>query len=397
MSSLKIYSAVVVCIFTTPVYAEWSLEQARQSAFARDAQLQWYQREHAIVAVKSTFAGQPDNPSISTTLENLGNSRLEQLDGPSLSVQYSQTWTRPTKLALRQQLASRAEQHLQLQIRQRQAQVSADVRLCLAQWSAAYSKQQLLDQDVQIAQRQTKLTQERLRAGRTIESEYQRLAALELEAHSVLKLQQRIVEHQQASCQLLMGDLPEVPPLLPTRLGALPAQSLAQERAVFEYQTQQQQTALVQAERKPDLTWSVGVKSFTQTGDASLMLGASMPLQRIDHHQVLRVEAEQQTQYAEQQIARQQQLSAHQLRQVEGEYQHLQQVLTILDQQVIPSSTQSLHIAQRAYQEGKIDLLAWLDIRRNWREAQQRRIDTQLQINQVIANLERQFDSLNVH
>lgn len=397
MSSLKIYLAVVVCTLTTPVYAEWSLEQARQAAFVRDAQLQWYQREQAIVAAKSMFAGQPDNPTISTNLENFGNSQLKQLDGPSLSVQYSQTWTRPTTLALRQQLADRAEQQRQLQIRQRQAEVSAEVRLCLAEWTAAYQQQQLLNEDLQVAQRQTKYTQERLRAGRTIESEYQRLAALEVEAQSLLTLQHSVVEYQKASCTLLMGELPETPPNLPLILGSLPEVSLAQELAVFEQHTRQQQAALVQAEKKPDLTWSVGVKSFTQTGDAALMFGASVPLQRIDHHQVLRVEADQQLQYAQQQIPRQQQLSIHQLRQVQGEYHHLQNLLGVLDQQVIPSSTQSLQIAQRAYQAGKIDLLAWLEIRRGWREAQERRIQTQLKIHRVIANLERQFDTLNVH
>lgn len=120
---------------TSSAHAEWSLTEARQAAFARDAQLQWYQQQQAVIATKTAFAGQPENPTLSTTLENLGNSRLEQLDGPSMSVQYSQTWTRPSKLELREQVAGLAEQQRQLSLRQRQAEISAEVRLCLAEWA----------------------------------------------------------------------------------------------------------------------------------------------------------------------------------------------------------------------------------------------------------------------
>lgn len=121
--------------YSSSAHAEWSLTEARQAAFARDAQLQWYQQQQAVIATKTAFAGQPENPTLSTTLENLGNSRLEQLDGPSMSVQYSQTWTRPSKLELREQVAGLAEQQRQLSLRQRQAEISAEVRLCLAEWA----------------------------------------------------------------------------------------------------------------------------------------------------------------------------------------------------------------------------------------------------------------------
>ncbi len=399
MSSLKIYLTGLVWCLTSSAHAEWSLTEARQAAFARDAQLQWYQQQQAVIATKTAFAGQPENPTLSTTLENLGNSRLEQLDGPSMSVQYSQTWTRPSKLELREQVAGLAEQQRQLSLRQRQAEVSAEVRLCLAEWAAAVDQQQLLAEDVQVAQLQSKYTQERFRAGRTVESEAARMAALEQEAQGLLSLQRTIVEHQKGSCALLLGDLPDTPIRLPIQLTttALPSRSLAEQMAEFEQQMRQQQAQLVQAEKQRDVTWSVGLKTFAETGDASLMLGASVPLNRVNRHQVLQIEADQQALYAQQQIPRQQRISAHQLRQVQGEYQQLHAMLLILDQQVIPSSTQSLQIAQRAYQAGKIDLLAWLEIRRSWRETQQRRIQTWLQINRVIASLERQFDPLDVY
>jgi outer membrane protein TolC len=68
-----------------------------------------------------------------------------------------------------------------------------------------------------------------------------------------------------------------------------------------------------------------------------------------------------------------------------------QQQLTVLQQQVLPAATESLRIAQLAYQAGKTGLLEWLEARQVWRAARERQVNSAFVLQQAIADLEREF------
>ena len=67
----------------------------------------------------------------------------------------------------------------------------------------------------------------------------------------------------------------------------------------------------------------------------------------------------------------------------------------MLDKQVLPATLQSLVIAEASYKAGKTGLSDWLDAKRLWREASERRLSAALSLQETAANIEREFGVQN--
>lgn len=377
--------------------AEMTLTEAQHQAYALDPTLQYLYRLNSSNALRLQYSGRLNNPEIAVELDNLGNSDLKDLDGPSYAVQLSQAVPLNNKRSLRVELATAQQNSNQLAIQQRQAQLNADTRLCLAEWSMAEQRQQLAVEDHEIAQSQAHLVQEKYRAGRVVQSDAQRAQALAIEAQQKLELWRSEVQQRQATCTLLAGDLGQAPIQLSAQLPLHSADSaektLSQRHALLVQQQAAIQQRLAHAERLPDITLSVGTRRYQQTGDQVLLAGAAVPLPFFDQNQVARADAKNQLEQASYLVEVQHQRSVIQLNNAKQRLQSNQQLLATLDQTVIPAAQESLRIAQLAYQSGKTGLLEWIEARRVWRESRERRLEVWLNMQQAIADIEREIPS----
>lgn len=389
------YILVVTGIFSaSSVFAELTLVEAQKQAYALDPNLQHLYRLDSSSSLKIQHSGRFSNPEVAVELDNLGNANLKDLDGPSYSVQLNQAVPLNNKRGLRVDLATAKQASNLLAIQQRQAQLNAEVRLCLAEWYVAEQRSKLAVDDHEIAQSQARLIQEKYRAGRVVQSDAERAQALAMEANQKVVLARSDAIQRKAICSLSVGTLGHEPISLPTTFAINTEQSLSQRHAALVQQEAEIQHRLANAERLPEMTLSVGTRRYQQTGDVVLLAGVSMPIPLFDQNRSARLDAQNEVEQASDLVAVQQKRSAILLENAKQRLQSHQQLLNTVDQVVIPTAKESLRIAQLAYQSGKTGLLEWIDARRVWHESRERRLDVWLNIQQTIAEIERETPPL---
>ncbi|HEY4713342.1 MAG TPA: TolC family protein [Aquirhabdus sp.] len=391
---MRVFNSILVLagLFSaSSVFAELTLVEAQKQAYALDPNLQYLYRQDSTSALKIQHSGRFSNPEVAVELDNLGNANLKDLDGPSYAFQLSQAVPLNNKRRLRVDLATAKQTSNLLAIQQRQAQLNAEVRLCLAVWSVAEQRRKLAVDDRDIAQSQARLLQEKFRAGRVVQSDAERAQALATEANQKVALYQSEAMQRKATCSLSVGNLGHEPIPLPTTFPINTSKTLSQRHVLQVQQEADIQYRLANAERLPEMTLSVGTRRYQQTGDMVLLAGVSMPIPLFDQNQVARADAQNELEQANYLVTVQQKRSVILLENAKQRLQSHQQLLTTVDQVVIPAAQESLRIAQLAYQSGKTGLLEWIDARRVWRESRERRLDIWLNIQQAIAEIEREI------
>lgn len=389
------YILVLTGLFSvSSVFAELTLVEAQKQAYTLDPSLQYLYRQDSSSALKIQHSGRFSNPEVAVELDNLGNANLKDLDGPSYSVQLSQAVPLNNKRHLRVDLATAKQSSNLLAIQQRQAQLNAEVRLCLAEWYVAEQRSKLAVDDRDIAQSQARLIQEKYRAGRVVQSDAERAQALATEANQKVILSLSEAMQRKATCSLSVGNLGAEPIPLPTNFSIHTDKTISQRHALLVQQEAVIQHRLANAERLPEMTLSVGTRRYQHTGDTVVLAGVSMPIPLFDQNQVARADARNELEQANYLVAVQQKRSAILLENAKQRLLSHQQLLTTIDQIVIPASQESLRIAQLAYQSGKTGLLEWIDARRVWRESRERRLEVWLNIQQAIAEIERETPPL---
>jgi len=390
---MRVFNYILVftgLLSTSSVFAELTLAEAQKQAYALDPNLQYLYRQDLSSVLKIQHSGRFSNPEVAVELDNLGNSNLKDLDGPSYSVQLSQALPLNNKRRLRVDLATAKQASNLLAIQQRQAQLNAEVRLCLAEWYVAEQRSKLAVDDRDIAQSQARVIQEKYRAGRVVQTDAERAQALATEASQKVVLSRSDAMQRKATCSLSVGNLGEQPIPLPTNFSMNTDKTISQRHALLVQQEADIQHRLANAERLPEMTLSVGTRRYQQTGDVVLLAGVSMPISLFNQNQVARADAQSELEQANYLVAVQQKRSVILLENAKQRLQSHQQLLTTVDQVVIPAAQESLRIAQLAYQSGKTGLLEWIDARRVWRESRERRLDVWLNIQQAIADVERE-------
>jgi outer membrane protein, heavy metal efflux system len=394
---MRVFNIILVLtglFFASSVFAELTLVEAQKQAYELDSNLQYLYRQDSMSGLKIQHSGRFSNPEVAVELDNLGNNRLIDLDGPSYSVRLSQAVPLSNKRSLRVALAEAKKNTNLLAIEQRQAYLNAEVRLCLAEWSVAEQRSKLAVDDFDIAQSQARLIQEKLMAGRVVQSDVERAQALASEANQKVAVYRSAAVQRKALCSLIVGSLDHEPITLPTTIPTTSATthspSLSQRQALFAEQEANIGYRLANTERLPEMTLSIGTRRYQQTGDVVLLAGVSMPIPLFNQNQVARADAKNELENANRLVAVQQKRSAILLENAKQRLQSHQQLLTMMDQRVIPAAQESLRIAQLAYQSGKTGLLEWIDARRVWRESRERRLDIWLNIQHAIAEIERE-------
>lgn len=387
-----LYQALVLTGLVLPVstFAQLPLVQIQRQAYLLDPQLQYLIRQNETDHLRVQQSGRLSNPEIAIQADNLGNSSLKDLDGPAYAIQLNQAVPLSDKRSIKTAIAKNQQANTALIIQQRKAQLNSDVRLCLANWYTSIKQFELGRKDFEIAQSQAVLLQEKYKAGKVVISDAQRAQALLVESAKKLDFLQFQVQQNRNSCSVLAGEVGQQPLILTVDYPNQQTIPLSQQIAVFVQQQASLQQRLAAAERISDVTLSVGTRRYQQTGDQVLLLGASMPIPVFDQNRVKLAEAVNQLAQANDMLELQGKRLAIQLSNARQRLDSNQQLLLALDQTVIPASEESLRIAQLAYQAGKTGLLEWIDARRTWREAQERRLEIWLNIQQSIAEIERE-------
>ncbi len=141
-------------------------------------------------------------------LDNLGNSKLKDLDGPTTLLGLSQEIPLSNKLSLRKQIASFQGDRNQFEIAKRQAELKADLRICMANWYVATQRAEIYSSESKLNARQANVLSERLKYGRVIPSDAQLSIALSSESKLRHQNEVKKIQFQKNLCSKFTSNLP---------------------------------------------------------------------------------------------------------------------------------------------------------------------------------------------
>lgn len=398
---MRIYGYVLACtglLYSPWTCADFDLARAQHYAYAQDPVLQHHAAQQQADQARVQQATQWENPVLSLDVDNFNPITQRLFNPTTLAVRVSQAVPRLDKMQSRMALAQLAQQRSTLQQQQRKAQINADIRLCLAAWSTAATRWQLSQDDAAVAADVARVLAAQWVAGRVVQSEQQRAAALARQAEQQVAHDAVLRDAQRGVCVQYMGELPVLPPVLSLVLPqTLPVNALLSvQQATSDAQNAQAQLQRTQAERRADVTVSAGLKRDPQLGGTLFLVGASLPLPFFDPNLAARRDAQVQRDVAQQQQKLTIQRSQQRQSALQNQIVSQQNMLNVLDATVLPATQERLRIAAAAYQAGKTGLLDWLDARRTWRDAREQRLLLWGDIQRNLADLERDQSSDSV-
>lgn len=377
-----------------------SLPQALQRTLQHDAGLQAFPYQLRSREAEQLQAALTPNPQLNIGLENvLGSNENRGFNGAELSLSLSQVIELGQKRERRITLAQ-----WQSQLQRDQYELS---RLdALASTTRHYLQLLRLQQLQKLAGRQIErdttilnLANERSQAGNLQDADISRIRLRLQRSQLQLTALQRAITRQQYQLAArwnaepdfgeVSGDISALPPL--PELSELQTR-LQQSPTVQRYLTQQRIAAsrlqLAQANSRPDISVSGGVKYNAAVNDTSLMLGVSIPLQLQNPYL-----GQQQALSAQQQLQdKQQQLDMRQLHLLLQQHwltlQQLRDETLMINNQLLPEARQLLQLSLSAYQQGQIDLLNLLSAEDEQIQAQKQLIESQSQFHLTLLQLE---------
>jgi hypothetical protein len=206
------------------------------------------QSQHAY-DVNQKYAGRMNNPTFNVELDNLGNSKLKDLDGPTAFMGLSQEIPLNNKLALRKQLAGLQGNNNQFEITQRQAELKADFRICMSNWYAASQRAEIYAAESKLSARQATVLNEKLKYGRVIPSDVQLNSALSAESKLRYQNELKKVQFQKNLCSKFAFDLPANAIDVPLTINFTDKVSLSEKQALLKKQQAKTQFELAKKKR----------------------------------------------------------------------------------------------------------------------------------------------------
>ncbi len=379
-----------------------TLDDALDRSIRQNPQLSAFSREVAASEFEARQAGYYPNPELSVEVENFAGSG-----------DYSGNEVAETTVILRQQLElggkrSRRQQlgEGQKQLAKQQYQVvRADmIAITTARFIAVLVAQQrlaLADEQFSLARKVLETVDERIVAGKTARVESLRFQTLVAEARlRKLQTQQELSRARHALAALwgqetasftIAQDYLEQLHVLPewSELSAKLTQSpsLSYQQTVIRHA--QLRLALERSKRLPDLTLSLGTKSFEDSNDHALLAGVAVSLPLFDRNQGA-IGAAQVRQAKARDEARAAQLKLR--TELMGAWQKLQSAhseAVLLRDQVLPAVQQSFDAITYGYQAGKFGFLEVLDAEQTLFTSKNRYVDSLSNYHQTYAELER--------
>lgn len=339
------------------------------------------------------------NPEISVTRENMGNSRLTGLDGPSTTWQLSQRLELAGQHEARSEVARHEATAVSARLSLQQRLLLADVRTAWAEVLAARQRVALANElrQATAATRDGVMTQ--IRAGKVSPVA---LSRLDVASAGLLRragqAQADLITASQRLAGLLGSDsgaadsqpdpqsdaLPTRTPLpaLDQTLARLADNPLLRE-ADARIAARTSQRDLEQANRVPDVTVSVGQRQYEQTGESAWQLGVSLPIPLFNRNQGAQLAAMARLDEARAQAIASRQSLQQEVTSLHARVSTLAEQLTRLEDNVLPASASAFTAVNKGYRFGKFSLLDVLD-------AQRSHIDTRFEFLDTLVDYHRQ-------
>lgn len=387
----QIFLACGLVATATQLFAESNYAQLQQQVILNDSILKSLQKSQQAYEINQKYAGRLSNPTFNVELDNLGNSDLKQLDGPTTMIGLSQDIPLNNKLALRKQLAGFQGNSNQFEIVKRQAELKADLRLCMSNWYIASKRAEIYSTESKLNARQANVLNEKLKFGRVIPSDVQLSSALSSEAKLRHQNELKKVQFQKNLCGKFITALPEAAIEVPLSINFSDKVSLSEQEASIKKQLAQTQFDLAKKEAVPDITFGVGVRNYQETSDKVFLVSTSIPLSVFNRNKgnIALAQAEQTNAEALSQLITRN--SKIDLENKAIEISNLIDSIKQFDQTVLPATKESLRIAEMAYQAGKISLLEFNSIKQIWLDKHLARFDLWLALQNQIAEVERNY------
>jgi len=387
----QIFLACGLVATATQLFAESNYAQLQQQVILNDSILKSLQKSQQAYEINQKYAGRLSNPTFNVELDNLGNSDLKQLDGPTTMIGLSQDIPLNNKLALRKQLAGFQGNSNQFEIVKRQAELKADLRLCMSNWYIASKRAEIYSTESKLNARQANVLNEKLKFGRVIQSDVQLSSALSSEAKLRHQNELKKVQFQKNLCGKFITALPEAAIEVPLSINFSDRVSLSEQEASIKKQLAQTQFDLAKKEAVPDITFGVGVRNYQETSDKVFLVSTSIPLSVFNRNKgnIALAQAEQTNAEALSELITRN--SKIDLENKAIEISNLIDSIKQFDQTVLPATKESLRIAEMAYQAGKISLLEFNSIKQIWLDKHLARFDLWLALQNQIAEVERNY------
>ena len=390
----KKYQVILTCglvASASQLFAETNYAQLQQQVISNDSLLKSLQQSQQAYDVNQKFAGRLNNPTINVELDNLGNSKLKDLDGPTTLLGLSQDIPLNNKLALRKQFASFKGNNNQFEIVKRQAELKADLRICMSNWFVASQRSTIFESESKLNARQANVLNEKLKYGRVIPSDVQLSTALSSESKLRYQNELNKVQFQKNLCSKFATSLPDKAIDVPLSFNFTDKVSLTEQEATLKKQLAQTQFELAKKEAVPDITLGVGVRNYQETNDQVFLVSTSIPLSIFNRNKgnIALAQAEQVNAETRSELINRN--TKIELENKSIEVSNLIEAIKQYDQTVLPATKESLRIAEMGYQAGKISLLEFNNIKQIWLDKHLVRFDLWLALQNQIAEVERNY------
>jgi len=342
------------------------------------------------------------NPELSVEVENVaGSGDFSGTDSAETTVRISQLFELGGKRTRRQEIG-RLDQELaerEYEIAQAEALSEATERFIAV--LAAQKRLLLVGEQLELTKRVMKTVEDRIATGKTAAIEKVRFQTLAAEAHlREDKARQGLTAARQALATLWGSEVVD----FSTAQGpfetvqSLPDWSELVSRVVHSPETALRKSAsrradrtlaLEQANRIPDLTFSLGVRNDQDTGDNALLAELSIPLPIFDRNQGMvaaarlrKAKAEDEAKSAQLQLRA---ALAESWQRLHASYSEV----NVLRSEILPATQQTFDAVAYGYQAGKYGFLEVLDAERTLFEAKSRYVAALTTYHQAVSEVER--------
>lgn len=400
---------LLACLLAASVFAAaaepqgtLTLSDAVQSALQRNPELAVTEYTLKASEARITQAGLRPNPSFSVELEDmLGTESVSGVRALQTTLSLSQIIELGDKRTLRSNVASYGRDLETVTRQAQQLDVLAEVTRRFIAVVAAQEKVRLAERAVSLSDATLRAIDIRVQAARSPEAERSRariaLTRARLEQqHAAADLQSarhalaalwgsNMPQFAQANADLFAA--PEIATFatLTQQLQANPDFS----RFASEARLRDAELRLAQAQTRPNLNFSVGVRRLEASDDSALVAGFSIPLRVFDRNQGGIQEAS---------LRREQTLAQQQAAQIKAEatlyglYQELQANrarMNTLRNEALPQAQQALDQTQYGYERGRFSYLELAAAQRELLELESAAIDAAAESQRMLCEIER--------
>ena len=378
-----------------------SLRQAVGLAIAKHPALAVYSEDFRAADALTLQAWLPPNPVVELNMEDAGGTGdYRGLGGTQNTLQLSQLFELGGKRAARVHAAASQRDLVYWDYETKRLEIAAATAASFVDVLAAQRRVSQSKESFILAEKFAPAAQKRLDAGRGSPVEVTRAQAAAATAAMTLQVQhgQLAVARKRLSAHWgtltpqfssAVGDIDEVrglPSLAAARERLQRNPQLARRGA--ELINREAKLALEQAKARPDITLTGGLRQYSDSGDAAIVLGFSIPWPRINRNQGAIEEARAQLdRVSAQHAATRAQLNAA-LAVAYEEMENARSQIATYRGSLLPQMEQGSKLTTEGYDNGRFSYLEVLDAQRTLFDARQQYVEALIRYHKAVAEIE---------